>query len=141
MSAIVYAGVVIMGIGEVIKQYRKENDLSLREFAEKASLSHAYIDKLENGKDPTTGKPVMPTMRTIKSIAKAMGISTDDLMVAAGYIDKTDPPKPKALEGLDMFFMRKIGKMSPDGKKKVYDYIEMVDTLEKHTREKQNKKK
>ncbi len=122
-----------MKLGKLIKRYREENRLSLREFAEKASLSHAYIDKLENGKDPTTGKPVMPTMRTIKLIAKAMDISTDELMAEAGY---TDPPKPQALEGLDTFFLRAIGKLSPDGKKKVYDYIEMVDALEKQKKKK-----
>lgn len=133
MSAIVNMGVVIMKLGKLIKRYREENRLSLREFAEKASLSHAYIDKLENGKDPTTGKPVMPTMRTIKLIAKAMDISTDELMAEAGY---TDPPKPQALEGLDTFFLRAIGKLSPDGKKKVYDYIEMVDALEKQKKKK-----
>ncbi|GBF33975.1 hypothetical protein DCCM_3086 [Desulfocucumis palustris] len=70
-----------------------------------------------------------------------MAISTDELMAAAGYLDKTDPPKPKALEGLDMFFMRAIGKLSPDGKKKVYDYIEMVDEIEKQKRQKQKKNK
>ncbi|WP_084664991.1 helix-turn-helix domain-containing protein [Thermanaeromonas toyohensis] len=43
-------------IGEVIREYREKHGLSLREFAQKVKLSHAYIDKLENGVDPVTGK-------------------------------------------------------------------------------------
>lgn len=75
-----------MNIGEVIRNYRKEHGLSLRDFAVMCKLSHTYIDKLETGIDPTTGKDVTPTMRTIGLIAKAMGLTQQEFMSLAGYI-------------------------------------------------------
>ena len=92
-----------MSIGKVIKEYRKKHELSLREFAEMCKLSHAYIDKLENGKDPITGKDVTPTMRTIELISNAMGLKKEDFMRMAGYISDDNlskesiPPKSKKI--------------------------------------------
>jgi hypothetical protein len=50
----------------------------------------------------------------------------EDLLDADDYLGKTNP-KPQNNE--DVFFMRAVGKLSPEGKKKIYDYIEMVDTI------------
>ncbi len=66
-------------------------------------------------------------------------VYSDDRVIR--YLYQNNPHKPEALEGLDMFFLRAIGKLSSEGKKKVYDYVEMVDALEKQKREEQNKKK
>lgn len=40
-----------MKIGDIIKNYRKENNLTLREFAKKCGLSYTYIFALEKDKD------------------------------------------------------------------------------------------
>lgn len=57
-----------MTLGKFIKQYREDNNLSLREFSKSCELSHSYISKLEKGVDSKTGKPVIPTVETIKKI-------------------------------------------------------------------------
>ncbi len=44
------------GLGDFLEGYMKENDLSLRKFAEQVGLSHTYIDKLIKGVDPRSGK-------------------------------------------------------------------------------------
>ena len=41
-----------MTIGDVIKEFRKLNDLSLEEFGKMAGLSKSYVSMLENNKDP-----------------------------------------------------------------------------------------
>lgn len=69
-----------MFLGDVIKEYRKQNDLSLRGFANKCGLSYTYISMLEKNKDYRTGKPIAPTLDSVKYIAKAMNISIDDLL-------------------------------------------------------------
>ena len=51
-----------MTLGKFIKQYREDNNLSLREFSKSCELSHSYISKLEKGVDSKTGKPVIPTV-------------------------------------------------------------------------------
>lgn len=97
-------------------------------------IDHSTIARWERG-------DTKPSPDNLKKLAPFLRASYEEIMAAAGYIEKPDPPKPKALEGLDMFCLRAIGKLSPEGKKKVYDYIEAVDALEKQKREKQNKKK
>ncbi|RWQ73467.1 helix-turn-helix domain-containing protein [Bacillus cereus] len=73
-------------LGEIIKNYRLTNKLSLRDFAQKCDVSHTYIDKLEKGVDSRTGKPVEPTLLVIEKIANAMNISTKYLLEEIGFI-------------------------------------------------------
>lgn len=68
-----------MHIGEIIKDFRKQNKLSMEAFAKQASMSKAYVSVLERNKRPNTDKPVIPSIPTIKNVANAMGISFDEL--------------------------------------------------------------
>jgi len=69
-----------MFLGEVIKKYREEHNLSLRAFASKCGLSYTYISMLERNVDYRTGKPIAPTLDSVKYISKAMDIPIDDLL-------------------------------------------------------------
>ena len=69
-----------MKIGDIIKNYRKENNLTLREFAKKCDLSYTYIFALEKDKDTRTGKPTTPSLDSLYSIAKGMNISAENLL-------------------------------------------------------------
>lgn len=69
-----------MFLGEVIKKYREEQNLSLRAFANKCGLSYTYISMLEKNTDYRTGKPIAPTLDSVKYISKAMNIPIDDLL-------------------------------------------------------------
>lgn len=69
-----------MFIGELIKKYRKDYNLSQRDFAKRCNLSHTYIAALEKNIDVRTGKPIAPTLEAVKSIASAMNIDVEDLL-------------------------------------------------------------
>lgn len=69
-----------MKLGEIIKNYREKHELSLRGFANKCGLSYTYISMLENGKDYRTGKPIAPTLDTVKYVSKAMNLPIEDLL-------------------------------------------------------------
>ncbi|MCI8760961.1 MAG: helix-turn-helix domain-containing protein [Clostridia bacterium] len=69
-----------MFLGEVIKKYRNEHNLSLRAFASKCGLSYTYISMLEKNIDYRTGKPIAPTLDSVKYISSAMNIPIDDLL-------------------------------------------------------------
>ena len=73
-----------MTIGDVIKEFRKLNDLNLEEFGKMCGLSRSYISMLENNKDPR-GNPVNPSLETVDKIATAIGVDTDALV---GQIDQ-----------------------------------------------------
>ncbi|HDR7389419.1 transcriptional regulator [Bacillus thuringiensis] len=74
-------------LGEIIKNYRLTNKLSLRDFAQKCDVSHTYIDKLEKGIDPRNGKPVEPTLLVVEKISKAMNKKTENLLEEIGFIE------------------------------------------------------
>lgn len=63
-----------MKLGEFIKAFRTQHNLSLRKFADMCDLSKSYIDTLE--KDDT----IEPTWTTIKKIANATHTDVNDLI-------------------------------------------------------------
>lgn len=69
-----------MLLGDLIYQFRTEHNLSLRGFANKCGLSYTYISMLERNKDYRTGKPIVPSLDSVKYIAKAMNLSVDELL-------------------------------------------------------------
>lgn len=71
-----------MRLGEIIKRYREENGLSLRDFAKKSGVSNSYLSMLETGRQPQSGRPIVPTLTTLNKIASAVGMRIDDLIAA-----------------------------------------------------------
>ena len=47
-----------MKIGEIVKKYREEHGLSMRQFAKLSGLSHAYIPLIERGTNHN-GEPLI----------------------------------------------------------------------------------
>ena len=62
-------------LGDYIRQYRIAHSLSLREFAERASISHTHIDSIEKGFDFRTGKAVRITNETIQKLANVLNVN------------------------------------------------------------------
>ena len=62
-----------MKLGEIIKNYISEHDISVREFARKSNLSNTYISNIVNGADKN------PSLDVLGKIAKAMGLSSQQL--------------------------------------------------------------
>lgn len=71
-----------MTLGELILNYRNSFNpkMSLRAFAEKCGLSHTYISALEKNIDPRTGKPIAPTLDTVKFVSKGMDIPIEEIL-------------------------------------------------------------
>ena len=69
-----------MKLKEKLKRYREEKNLSQRQFAIKSGLSNGYISMIEEGKNPKTNEPIIPTLATLKKIASAMEISVSELI-------------------------------------------------------------
>lgn len=92
-----------MYIGEIIKSYREQHNMTVEEFANKSNLSQTEINLLEElfQSDGTTPHPV--AMRQIKSIAEAIGqpipiimnhISADQEIVV-NVVAESDQPHAK----------------------------------------------
>lgn len=90
-----------MTLGEIIKQYRNSQKLSMDAFSAKSGISKAYISLLEKNKHPKTGKTIAPSIQCIKQAADGMNMDFNTLF---GMIDgnislkeNTDTP-PKLTE-------------------------------------------
>lgn len=68
-----------MKLGEILRRYRAEHDLSQRQFAKLCGLSHGYIPLIERGTNPN-GDPLTPSITVMKQLADAMGISLQELI-------------------------------------------------------------
>jgi len=63
-----------MVLGELIKNYRDSNSVSMDAFSEKSGISKAYISMLEKNLNPKTGRAITPSIKLIKQVADTIGI-------------------------------------------------------------------
>ncbi len=68
-----------MTLGQLIKEYREKNNLSQRQFANISNVSNGYISMLEEGKNPKTKGPIVPSIITMKKLSVAMNMTIDEL--------------------------------------------------------------
>lgn len=69
-----------MTLGDIIKQYRHEKNLTMDAFAERSGISKSYISMLEKNENPRTKLPITPTTKTLESVSFAMGITVLELL-------------------------------------------------------------
>lgn len=66
-------------LGERLYLFRKRKDLSLSDLAQKVGISNTYLCQIE-------GQNAMPSISTLKKIAKALDICPVDLMTSGSYV-------------------------------------------------------
>lgn len=69
-----------MTLGELVRAYRTEHDMNMQDFADHCGLSKAYISILERNVNPSTGRPPIPSLETIRSIAKTLNMDFNDVI-------------------------------------------------------------
>lgn len=68
-----------MTLGQIIKEYREENRMSMDDFSKVSGLSKAYISQLEKNINPKTGEPPTPSIPSIRKAANGMFMEFDEL--------------------------------------------------------------
>ncbi|MCI8586867.1 MAG: helix-turn-helix transcriptional regulator [Lachnospiraceae bacterium] len=91
-----------MTLGDIIKEYRNSNNLSMDAFSERSGISKAYISLLEKNKHPQTGKPIAPSIQCIKQAAEGMGMDFNVLFSKIdGNVSLNDTPTDNPLTKKD----------------------------------------
>ena len=67
-----------MTLGQRIKEIRKDNNLTQKEFADRISVSRPFISRMESDKEK-------PSVSLMKLIASSFGVELDWIMNGAGY--------------------------------------------------------
>lgn len=69
-----------MELSKILRDYRQEHGLTLQVFANRAGLTKQYISMLENNKNSKNGKPIIPSLETLRKLASAMYMNIDTLV-------------------------------------------------------------
>lgn len=112
---------------------------SLRDVSKRVGLSHSYLSILEKGIDPRSKAPINPSPDTLKRLAEAYNYPYEKLMKVAGYIDEDHYDNSSVVKEAERLYddpefqlaMRSAQGFSEENKKKVLEYIEMIEELEK----------
>ncbi|MBQ6177715.1 MAG: helix-turn-helix domain-containing protein [Bacteroidales bacterium] len=131
-------GVISMTLGEYIKQYRAEHDLSQRQFASLCGISNGYVSMLEKGMNTSTGQPIIPTIQTMRQIANAMGLTihkvlseVDDIVLDIGADPNEDDKQPPVVEGLSeeaLMIARIVDRLPPEHRRLLLAQVRALES-------------
>ena len=68
-----------MKLSEIVRRYREEHGLSIRQFAKQCDISHSAIANIESETN-SYGEPYIPQLGTINKVAFGMGIPARELL-------------------------------------------------------------
>lgn len=105
-----------MSIGENIKKCRKNQGLTQKKLAEKATISRSYLADVENNR-------YNPSLDVLQSIASALGISTQQLF--KDNLEEKD--EIDQLEDDIKLILSKVKKISKNDREKL---LKMIDIFE-----------
>jgi transcriptional regulator with XRE-family HTH domain len=77
----------LVRLGRLIREQRSAAEMSLRELAARTNVSNPYLSQIERGLHA-------PSVRVLRSIATALNVSAETLLVQAGLLDSVDPAEP-----------------------------------------------
>lgn len=123
-----------MTLGEYIKAYRKEHGESQRSFALRCGLSNTNISFLERGLNPNTGKPIAPDVLTLQKLAKAMGVSVQDIIASTDDFVIDLIPVKTFDDDAEPILSAWTERLNDAGKVKLMDYVEMLLENPKYTK-------
>ena len=75
----------LAAFGAFLRSQRRMANLSLREMAERTKVSNAYLSQIERGMHA-------PSIRVMRSIARALDLSAEAMLAQAGMLDDATPP-------------------------------------------------
>ena len=117
-----------MTLGEFVKNYREEHELSYRSFAGIVGMSPQLIINIEKGIG-NDGKPMTSTMKTYTKIAHAVGIDEKEFMKMLNddvLINPSDEKNPVTKgDGLEENI--DFSKLSEERKKLIQDILMASD--------------
>ena len=111
-----------MKLSEVVKKYRDEHGMSMDAFAKVCGLSKSYISMLENERNPKSGKPIIPTIITLKKIANGMNVDLDYL-ISETDDQQIDISSNSELSFEEAMLLKKFRMLNSNGKRNVLEYI------------------
>lgn len=116
-----------MKLGEWLKMYRARNNMTMQDLATACGFSKAYVAMLEKGVNPTTGKPLSPTIQTLDKIARGTGQDIDSLLK---FLDGDQPVTITTLSNNlsdeQATVLKAYDELPSDGRRDFWGYLEFL---------------
>lgn len=82
-----------MSLSEYINEYLQEHDISLNELSRQCGISKGYMSMIMRGYNPSSGKPIVPSIKILKRLASGTSTTLNDLCACVdSYVSlKQDP--------------------------------------------------
>ena len=103
-------------LGKTLKDSRELIPLTLRQVEEATGISNAYLSQLENDKIKK------PSANVLYKLASVYKIALNDLLSAAGIIEKQDPSKSKLLNTIAL----SAETLTTDEEQALLDYLKYL---------------
>lgn len=113
-----------MELRDIVTRYRVERGMSQRAFGRMCGLSNGFINMLESGINPNTGKPITPSFKNLQALAEGMGMTTRALIDLADDITFTD-------DGDEPVFPE-IALVNDAGKKLAREFVLMLSKMDEY---------
>lgn len=75
-------------LGEFVKERREAKGWSKRRLATEANISHTEVHRIE------IGERLGPSVPVLNALAEALGVSKEEMLQVAGYIDEDNESVP-----------------------------------------------
>ena len=123
-----------MTLGEIIKEYRNKNGVSMEYVANLCGITKGYVAMLERNVNSKTGRPVKPTIETIIKVCNGLHLDFDSVF------DMLDDDYEVTISSsigtnLDNKLLSVIHQLSPEAQEKVLEYAEDLLASKRYSRE------
>ena len=115
--------------GNRIRRWRQDCQppMTQRELASRIDVSNGFLAHIETGR-------TLPGIRTLRALAKALGVPETEMLREAGYLSTAPPPGDNELPDdreLRLFFREDWGQLSADEKEWFRDFVRLLKARRK----------
>jgi transcriptional regulator with XRE-family HTH domain len=106
----------LQSLGSMLKDARRQLDLSLREVEARTGVSNAYVSQLEGGRIK------QPSPQILHKLCELFGCSYTLALQLAGY----PLPSPSKGPPVNARFLARLGKISAEEEQALVEYLEFL---------------
>lgn len=110
-----------MKFGLYLKQLREKKEMTIRQLALYANVSHGYLSQVERGERGT------PSPDILNKLAVPLGVSYEELMSAAGYLN--DNPSNESINPKNKKLYDVIARAKDLPEQNIDDIADTLDAL------------
>ena len=116
-----------MKLGEIIREYRLNNKMSMGDFAKVSGISKPYVSMLEANKNSKGGGEISPSVDTITKVAQVVGLDIGEILKKMG--DAKIDLRPSPFSDEEILLLDGYRTLTPEGKNLIKSMIFQLNNV------------